>query len=128
MEAVGWFVVALAATVGASLSGGGGIALLAFAGPAGLIIGAVIAAVVAFLAVRYGTARAKELADTWNAPPWVVKNVLMPSRIVSLRADFQNRLEQTLRRETASLQGELESRIRTITERQVESLSEIAQL
>ncbi len=128
MEAVGWFVVALAATVGASLSGGGGIALLAFAGPAGLIIGAVIAAVVAFLAVRYGTARARELADTWNAPPWVVKNVLMPSRIVALRRDFQQRLQDNLRRETASLQGELESRIRTITERQVESLSEIAQL
>jgi hypothetical protein len=128
MEVVGWFVVALAATVGASLSGGGGIALLAFAGPAGLIIGAIIAAVVAFLAVRYGTARARELADTWNAPPWVVKNILMPSRIASMRADFQTRLEQTLRRETASLQGELESRIRTITERQVESLSEIAQL
>ena len=128
MEVVGWFVVALAATVGASLSGGGGIALLGFAGPAGLIIGAVIAAVVAFLAVRYGTARARELADTWNAPPWVAKSILMPSRIVSMRAQFQNALEDTLRRETASLQGELESRIRTITERQVESLSEIAQL
>lgn len=128
MEAVGWFVVALAATVGASLSGGGGIALLAFAGPAGLIIGAVIGAVVAFLAVRYGTARARELADTWNAPPWVVKNVLMPSRIVALRRDFQQRLQDNLRRETAALQDELESRIRTITENQIESLSEITQL
>jgi len=58
----------------------------------------------------------------------VVKSILMPSRIVRMRADFQTRLEQTLRRETASLQGELESRIRTLTEKQVESLSEIAQL
>jgi hypothetical protein len=128
MEAVGWFVVALVATVGASLSGGGGIALLAFAGPAGLVIGAVIAAVVAFLAVRYGTTRARELADTWNAPPWVVKNVLMPSKIAAMRRDFQQRLQDTLRRETASLQDELESRIRTITERQIEGLSEITQL
>jgi hypothetical protein len=128
MEAVGWFVVALAATAGASLSGGGGIALLAFAGPVGLVIGAVVGAVVAFLAVRYGTARARELADTWNAPPWVVKNVLMPSRIAAMRRDFQQRLQETLRRETASLQNELESRIRTITENQVESLSEITQL
>jgi hypothetical protein len=45
-----------------------------------------------------------------------------------MRADFQTRLEEILRRETATLQGELESRIRTITENQVESLSEIAQL
>ncbi|MCL5282796.1 MAG: Hsp70 family protein [Planctomycetes bacterium] len=127
MDVVGWFVVMLAATVGAAISGGGGLHLLA-AGPVGWIIGGVLVAVVAFLAVRYGTARAKELADSWNAPAWVVKNILMPSRIVSMRADFQTRLEETLRRETASLQGELESRIRTITEKQVESLSEIAQL
>jgi len=128
MEAVGWFVVALAATVGASLSGGGGIALLAFAGPAGLVIGAIIGAVAAFLAVRYGTARARELADTWNAPPWVVKNILMPSRIAALRRDFQQRLQETLGRETAALQNELEARIRTITQRQIEGLSEITQL
>jgi len=127
MDVVGWFVVALAATVGAAVSGGGGLHLLA-AGPVGWVIGGVLLAVVAFLGVRYGTARAKELADTWNAPAWVVKSILMPSRIVSMRADFQTRLEETLRRETASLQGELEARIRTITEKQVESLSEIAQL
>jgi len=127
MDVVGWFVVMLAATAGAAISGGGGLHLLA-AGPVGWVVGGVLVAVAAFLAVRYGTARAKELADTWNAPAWVVKSILMPSRIVSMRADFQTRLDETLRRETASLQGELESRIRTITERQVESLSEIAQL
>jgi molecular chaperone DnaK len=127
MDVVGWFVVALAATVGGAISGGGGLHLLA-AGPVGWIIGGVLVAVVAFLAVRYGTARAKELADTWNAPAWVARSILLPSRIVRMRADFQDRLEQTLRHETASLQQELESRIRTITENQVESLSEIAQL
>ncbi len=127
MDVVGWFVVALAATVGGAISGGGGLHLLA-AGPVGWIIGGVLVAVVAFLAVRYGTARAKELADTWNAPAWVARSILLPSRIVRMRADFQDRLEQTLRRETTSLQQELESRIRTITENQVESLSEIAQL
>ncbi|MCU0913203.1 MAG: Hsp70 family protein [Planctomycetes bacterium] len=128
MEAVGWFVVAMAATVGASLSGGGGIALLAFAGPAGLIVGAVIGAIVAFLAIRHGTARARELADSWNAPPWVVKNVLRPSRIASMRNEFQQRLQDTLRRETVALQDQLESRIREITEKQIEGLSEITQL
>ncbi len=127
METVGWFVVAVAATVGASISGGGGLALLA-AGPAGWIAGAVIGAVVTFLAVRYGMARAKEIADTWNAPAWIVKNILMPSQIARMRGDFQTRLTETLRRETAALQDELEARIRHITQRQIESLSEIAQL
>ncbi len=127
METVGWFVVALAATVAASVSGGGGLALLA-AGPAGWIAGAVIGAAVTFLAVRYGMTRAKELADTWNAPAWIVKNVLLPSRIAKMRGDFQNRLKETLQRETRALQDELESRIREITEKQIEGLSEVTQL
>jgi molecular chaperone DnaK len=127
MDVVGWFVVALAATAGAAISGGGGLHLLA-AGPVGWVIGGVLVAVAAFLAVRYGTARAKELADTWNAPTWVAKSILTSSRIASMRTDFRARLEKTLRHETATLQGELESRIRTITEKQVEGLSEIAQL
>ncbi|MEN6426249.1 MAG: Hsp70 family protein [Phycisphaerales bacterium] len=127
MDTVGWFVVALATAVGASISGGGGMALVA-AGPAGWIAGAVIGAVVAFLAVRYGMSKAKELADTWNAPAWIVKNVLLPSRIARMRGDFQGRLKETLQSETRALQDELESRIRQVTERQVEGLSEVAQL
>jgi len=127
METVGWFVVALATTAGAAILGGGGIHLLA-AGPAGWAAGAVLSAVVAFLAVRYGIARAKEIADAWNAPAWLVKNVLLPSRIVRMRTDFQRRLAETLRRETSSLQNQLEARIGEITETQINGLSEIAQL
>jgi hypothetical protein len=127
METVGWFVVAMAATVAASVSGGGGLALLA-AGPAGWIAGAVIGAAVTFLAVRYGMTRAKELADTWNAPAWIVKNVLLPSRIARMRGDFQGQLKETLQRETQALQDELEARIRQVTEKQIEGLSEVTQL
>ena len=127
MDTVGWFAIALATAVGASISGGGGMALVA-AGPVGWIAGAIIGAVVAFLAVRYGMSKAKELADTWNAPAWIVKNVLLPSRIARMRGDFQNRLKETLQSETRALQDELESRIRQVTERQVEGLSEVAQL
>jgi len=127
METVGWFVVALATTAGAAILGGGGIHLLA-AGPAGWIAGAVLSAVVAFLAVRYGIARAKEIADSWNAPAWLVKTILLPSRIAKMRTDFQQRLEETLRRETATLQDQLEQKIGQVTERQIEGLSEIAQL
>jgi len=127
METVGWFVVALATTAGAAILGGGGLHLLA-AGPAGWIAGAVLSAVVAFLAVRYGIARAKEIAETWNAPAWLAKNVLLPSRIARMRTDFQQRLQKTLRRETAALQTQLEEKIGEVTERQIDGLSEIAQL
>jgi len=127
MDTVGWFAIALATAVGASITGGGGMALVA-AGPVGWIAGAVVGAAVAFLAVRYGMSKAKELADTWSAPSWIVKNVLLPSRIARMRGDFQNRLKETLQSETRALQDELESRIRQVTERQVEGLSEVAQL
>lgn len=127
METVGWFVVAMVTTVGAGISGGGGTALLA-SGPVGWVIGAIISAVAAFLAVRYGTARAKELANTWHTPAWLARNILTSSRIARMRGDFQLRLQETLHRETSTLQGELETRIRELTERQIEGLSEVTQL
>jgi molecular chaperone DnaK len=127
IEIVNWFVVGLAATTGAAILGGGGIHLLA-AGPVGLAAGAVLGAVVAFLALRYGTARARQLADTWKAPPWVLKTILWPSRIVGMRTDFRQRVEDMLRRETAAWQDELESRIRDVTGKQIDGLSEIVQL
>ena len=127
VEAVGWFVLAVATTAGAAISGGGGLALVA-SGPIGWIIGAIISAVVAFLAVRYGTARAKELAETWNAPSWVARKILTSSRIARMRKDFQMHLGEILHRETATLQNELESRIREVTEKQIEGISEVTQL
>jgi hypothetical protein len=45
-----------------------------------------------------------------------------------MRRDFQRRLQEMLRRETATLQDELESRIREVTQKQIEGLSEITQL
>ena len=127
METVGWFVVALATSVGAMVSGGAGTALLA-TGPVGLIAGAVLSAVAAFLAVRYGKTRAKELADTWNAPAWLVRAALSSSRIARMRSEFKSRLRATLRRQAAALQDELEDRIRQVTERQIEGLTEVTQL
>jgi hypothetical protein len=127
METVGWFVVALATSVVAMVSGGAGTALVA-TGPVGLAVGAVLGAVVAFLAVRYGKTRAKELADTWSAPAWLVKRALSSSRMAKMRGAFKSRLHETLRQETAALQEQLEARIRDVTETQIEGLSEIAQL
>ncbi len=127
METVGWFVVGLATSVGAMVCGGAGTALVA-TGPVGLLAGALLSAVAAFLAVRYGKTKARELADNWNAPAWVIRTVMTPSRIAKARQQFKSRLEETLRRETAGLQDRMETRIREVTEAQIEGLSEIAQL
>lgn len=127
METVGWFVVALAASVGAMVCGGTGTALLA-AGPAGLLAGALLTAVVTFLGVRYGKVKAREVADNWNAPAWVVKRVLTPARISKTRRDFERKLEERLRQETSALQEQMDDRIYEITQSQIEGLSEITQL
>lgn len=127
METVGWFVVAMATSVGAMVCGGAGTALLA-TGPVGLLAGALLSAVVAFLAVRYGKTKARDLADNWSAPAWVIKRVMTPARMAKAREEFKARLEETLRQETATLQEQMETRIREITESQIEGLSEITQL
>ena len=77
---------------------------------------------------RYGKAKALELANDWNAPAWIVKTALTPSRIAKTREQFNEQLQDTLRREIAVLHGQLEQRISDITQQQIESLSEVTQL
>ena len=97
-------------------------------GPFGLIVGVVLTSVIAFLTVRYGKEKAQRFAENWVAPAWVVKRVLTQAKIDKTHKDFQLQLENKLQEETATLQDEFETMIRKITELQIESLSEIAQL
>ncbi len=127
MDTVGWFVVGIAASIGAMLCGGTGTAILV-SGPVGLIGGAILALVIAYLTVRHGKEKAAKLAENWDAPAWVIKRALTQSKILKAREAFRSQLEEKLRQETTPLQDEFESRIRKITELQIESLSEITQL
>ncbi len=127
MDTVGWFVVGIAASIGAILCGGAGTAILV-SGPFGLIGGAVLALVIAYLTVRHGKEKAGKLAENWDAPAWVIKRALTQPKIHKAREAFRSQLEERLREETVTLQDEFETRIRRITELQIEGLSEIAQL
>jgi len=127
MDTVGWFVVGIATSIGAILCGGTGTAILV-SGPIGLVGGAVLALVIAYLTVRHGKEKAAKLAEKWEAPAWVIKRALTGPKIHKAREAFRSQLEETLRHETVALQDEFETRIRKITELQIEGLSEIAQL
>lgn len=127
MDTVGWFVVGIAASIGAIICGGTGTAIL-FSGPIGLISGALLALVLGYLTVRHGKEKAKRLAESWEAPAWVVKRALSHSKMKKARNQFQSQLLARLAEETAALQDEFELRIRKITELQIDGLSEIAQL
>ena len=111
----------------AMLCGGTGTAILV-SGPIGLIGGAILALVVAYLTVRHGKEKAAKLAENWEAPAWIIKRALTQSKIHKAREAFRSKLEEKLRQETKPLQDEFETRIRKITEQQIEGLSEITQL
>ncbi|MFH1716196.1 MAG: Hsp70 family protein [Planctomycetota bacterium] len=127
MDTVGWFVVGIAASIGAIVCGGAGTAILV-SGPIGLIGGAALALVLAYLTVRHGKEKARKLAENWQAPAWVVKQALTQSKINKAREQFQSQLAERLTRETAPLHDGFEARIRKITELQIEGLSELSQL
>ncbi len=127
MDTVGWFVVGIATSIGAIVCGGTGTAILV-AGPIGLIGGALLTLAVAYLTVRYGKEKAQKLAESWQAPAWIVKRALTETKINKAREQFQSQLAESLTKETAALHEGFEARIRKITEMQIEGLSEIAQL
>ena len=127
MDTVGWFVVGITASIGAMVCGGAGTAIL-FSGPIGLIGGAMLALVLAYLTVKHGKEKAVKLAENWEAPAWVVKRALTQSKMSKAREQFRSQLAERLAEDTAALQDGFEARIRKITELQIEGLSEIAQL
>jgi molecular chaperone DnaK len=127
MDTVGWFVVAIATSIGAMICGGAGMAILV-SGPVGLVAGAVLSSVIALLTIRYGKEKALRFTDNWAAPPWLSKMLLTRQKIAGTRREFRLQLENQLRKETLILQDEFKTRIYKITELQIEGLSEIAQL
>ena len=127
VETVGWFVVTVAAGIGGSVSGGGGMVLIS-SGPVGWLIGAILAGIVAVLAVSYGKTRAKQLAENWTTPAWVAKRVLTDHKIAKAREQFHSKVRDQLSAQCTPLHREFQTRISDIAEQQIEALSEITQL
>ena len=127
LDLMGWFTAGLVTTIVAGLCGGSGIALI-LSGPVGWIIGAVLAAAVSVLSLRYGVKKAKKMAETWNAPAWLTKRVLTESKITKTRNKFQSHLEKILSEKLEKLKSDFETRVREVVEIQIEALSEIETL
>jgi len=127
IDLVSWFAVGFATSIGGMICGGAGTAILA-SGPIGWIVGAVLATIVAILTFRYGAKRARELAEHWNAPAWIIKMVLTKSKMTKTGNRFRDEIENRLRESLSSLLYECQQRIRELTETQIETLTEIDQL
>jgi len=127
LELMSWFTAGVITTIVASICGGSGLALIS-SGPIGWIIGAVLAAVVSVLSLRYGVKKAKQIAETWNSPSWLTKRILTESKITKARNKFKSHLETILSENLDKLQSDFELRVHEIVENQIEALSEIEAL
>jgi hypothetical protein len=127
LDSIRWFIVGIVAWIGGAICGGAGTALIV-SGPVGWIIGAILATVIAFLSLRYGFKRAKELAETWEAPALLIKQVLTESKIDKTRNEFQSHLKTMLLEKLEKLESDFEACVHELTETQIEALSEIETL
>ena len=124
LELIRWLTTVVITLIIGSVCGGAEMALIA-SGPIGWIIGAVLAAVIAVLSLRYGVKRAKEMAETWEAPARLIRRVLTKSKIAKTRKNFQSHLEEMLLGKLENLESDLEARVSEVVETQIEALSEI---
>lgn len=127
VDTAGWFVVAAMASLGASLSGGAGTALLV-SGPVGWLIGALLAGMVSLLAVRHGKDKAKQLAETWSAPAWMTQRLLSTTKINRSREQFRSQIQDKLSQQCEHLHAEFQQRLQEVAQQQIDALSEISQL
>lgn len=124
MKVAGALVTTIAASIGGMAAGGAKLALIA-AGPVGWLIGALLAGVAAFLAFRYGKARAAAMAEEWHAPAWLVRRLLTDKKIDESRhkmsADARDRILEQL----AGLQGQLNASVDAQVRAELDALTEM---
>lgn len=125
-------VLALSTTIvtvlAAAISGGAGTALV-MSGPYGLLIGALVGLIAAFLAVRYGTDEATHRAEQWEgAPLWLIARVLSDSKIAHLRDDLKDQVVDKVSAQSEQARQGLEGQISARVEQDIASLSAINQL
>ncbi len=114
-------------SITAIISGGAGTALIA-TGPLGLVLGLILGAVVSYLALRYGTTKAKEMAETWEVSPWIVGFALSDSKLATIRADLHKQIADKLTQTLTESQQSLLKQLEEIALHELRTLSEIHQL
>ncbi len=127
---VGGFFLSISGTIITMLIGGSGIALIS--GPIGTIIGLVIAAGFAYLSIKYGKERAKEMIKTIKLHPKLVKAFLPKFVVNGIIRKGKKALEKELTVEFTKTMREpvsqMKSQLRNNIDREIDSLSVINQL
>ncbi|TCT19164.1 Hsp70 family protein [Thiobaca trueperi] len=112
----------------AAISGGAGTALV-MSGPHGLLIGALVGLIAAFLAMRYGMDEAKHRAEQWEgAPVWLIARALSDTKIARLRDDLKGQVADKVSAQSEQARQGLEEQISERVEQEIASLSAISQI
>jgi len=114
----------LVAPIGAMICGGGGVALIA-SGPIGWLIGLALTAIVAYLAFKYGLKRARQMAEGWNAPGWILKRVLTDAKIAKARKKMLTDIKSAAQQELTGIQDKIDEQVSNLVKHEIEALREI---
>lgn len=119
--------VVIVGSLTAMISGGAGTALIA-TGPLGLVIGLILGAIVSYLALRYGTSKAKEMAETWEVSPWMIGFALSDSKLATIRSDLYKQIADKLTQTLLEAEQKLLQQLEELARNELSALSEINQI
>lgn len=124
IDTIASFAGGLMASIVAMICGGSGMALIA-SGPIGLIIGLVLGAVVAYHSLKYGAEKAKQMAQEWHIPVWILGKTITDGKIAEARDKMAKYIESAVQREMSGMRKALYDQVSQIVEREIEGLSDI---
>ncbi|MGH1365663.1 MAG: Hsp70 family protein [Calditrichia bacterium] len=131
MNLIGGFVIVITASIVAGISGGGGTALI-MSGPIGIVVGALAAVAVGFLALEVGKEEARDMVEKIEIPSAVTRLMLREGKIRSVLSEGKEKLEVQLRGEIEKAVqmpfAEIRKKIVANIKREIDGLSLINQL
>jgi len=120
IEVISICTIALTTVITAMICGGSGMALIA-SGPIGWIIGAILGLVISL----YGTEKAKQMAEEWDVPGWVLKMVLTDSKIAETRNKMLTDIKSAAQQEMTRVEDKIIEQISNLVKHEIEALSDI---
>jgi len=124
IDTVSWFTAGLVTAIVAMICGGSGMALIA-SGPIGWIIGAILGLVIAALTVAYGAEKAKQMAEDWNVPGWILRRALGDGKIAKTREKMAADIQSAVERELSGMREGLAEQVSHMAEREIDGLTDI---
>ncbi len=121
-------ILAISSVIGgaifATIAAGEGVVLIV-SGPIGWLIGLIVSMAVFYLAAKYGMDKAREIAQDWHIPKYVIKATLTERKIKKAREKLVIQMENLVKKNLRDIKPDLQSQINRQIEREIEALNEV---